>query len=85
MVVKCRDITHHCDEVTKTRNDKEYRCHPHNFVPHYPKYLSISNNRINLTTMTWTEEEINAFKARRSQGEGSLGKVDNFDMDALKA
>ena len=28
--------------------------------------------------MVWSEEEIAAFKARRSQGEGSLGKVDDY-------
>jgi hypothetical protein len=28
--------------------------------------------------MTWTQEEIDAFKARRAQGEGNLGKVDDF-------
>ena len=28
--------------------------------------------------MTWTQEEIDAFKSRRSQGEGNLGKVDDF-------
>mmetsp|Transcript_56154 Transcript_56154/g.162687 ORF Transcript_56154/g.162687 Transcript_56154/m.162687 type:complete len:89 (+) Transcript_56154:88-354(+) len=28
--------------------------------------------------MVWTQEEIDAFKARRSQGEGDLGKVNDF-------
>ena len=28
--------------------------------------------------MTWTQEEIDAFKARRAQGEGNQGKVDDF-------
>jgi hypothetical protein len=28
--------------------------------------------------MVWTQEEIDAFKARRAQGEGNLGKVDDF-------
>ncbi len=28
--------------------------------------------------MTWTQDEIDAFKARRAQGEGNLGKVDDF-------
>jgi len=28
--------------------------------------------------MTWSQEEIDAFKARRAQGEGNLGKVDDF-------
>lgn len=28
--------------------------------------------------MTWTAEEIEAFKARRAQGDGNLGKVDDF-------
>ena len=28
--------------------------------------------------MTWSQEEIDAFKARRAQGDGNLGKVDDF-------
>ena len=28
--------------------------------------------------MTWSQAEIDAFKARRAQGEGNLGKVDDF-------
>ncbi len=28
--------------------------------------------------MVWSQEEIDAFKARRAQGEGNLGKVDEF-------
>ena len=28
--------------------------------------------------MTWSQEEIEAFKARRAQGDGNLGKVDDF-------
>ena len=28
--------------------------------------------------MTWSQEEIDAFKARRAQGEGNQGKVDDF-------
>ena len=28
--------------------------------------------------MVWTQEEIDAFKARRTQTEGDLGKVDTF-------
>jgi len=36
--------------------------------------------------MTWSEEEIAAFKARRAQGEGNQEKVDDFvNSDQAKA
>jgi len=36
--------------------------------------------------MVWNQEEIDAFKARRAQGEGNLGKVDDFvNVDSSSA
>jgi hypothetical protein len=46
--------------------------HAHNF------HIEQDEQNININKMVWSQEEIDAFKARRAQGEGNLDKVDEF-------